>query len=105
MKKTYLFFAACFGLTSFMSQATPNIETVFDKNNEQFARAKVINKTNRELACYLAIDGYKIRFRLPAFQHSQWYKATDRRFNHKDFSTWCDYIEQHPEFKKYKVRL
>ncbi|MGB1199959.1 MAG: hypothetical protein ACPG5R_00260 [Cognaticolwellia aestuarii] len=57
------------------------------------------NETNRVLACYVAIDGRKIRFKLPAFAHSPWYKATDKRFTHKSFSTWCDYIEHHPEYQ------
>ena len=83
----------------------PNIETIFGTTNEQYIRAKITNKTNQELACYLAIDGYKIKFRLPPFQSSKWYKATDRRFTYKDFSTWCDYIKYHPEFKRYDIQL
>lgn len=85
--------------------ATPHTETVFGKTNERFIRAKVINKTKRQLACYLAINGYKIKFRLPPFQSSRWYKATSTRFTPKDFSTWCDYIEHHPEYKKYNIQL
>ena len=92
-------------LTATTCFASPNIETVFGKTNEQFVRAKVVNKTKRELACYLAIDGYKIKFRLPPFQASKWYKATDQRFSHENFSTWCDYIENYPEFKKYDIQL
>ena len=96
--------AILFSLSSSVN-ARPHTETVFGKTNEQMVRAKVVNKTKKELACYLAIDGYKIKFRLPPFQASRWYKATDRRFSHRDFSTWCDYIENHPEFKKYDIQL
>ena len=85
--------------------AMPHIETIFGKTNQQFTRAKIINKTSLELACYLAIDGYKIKFRLPPFQASKWYKATDIRYSHKDFSTWCGDIKHNPEFKKYDFQL
>lgn len=88
-----------------LAQALPHIETVFGKSNDQYVRAKVVNKTKRELACYLAIDGYKIKFRLPPFQASKWYKANDKRYSYKNFSTWCDYIENHPEYKKYDIQL
>lgn len=82
--------------------AAPEVETVFERNLDKLLRAKVINKTKKELACFLAIDGYKIRFRLPPFQQSKWYKATDPRFTYTSFKTWCDYIEHHPRYKKYK---
>lgn len=85
--------------------AKPHVETVFGVTSQQLTRAKVVNKTAIELACYLAIDGYKIKFRLPPFQASKWYKATDHRFTHKDFSTWCDDIKNYPEFKKYDIQL
>ena len=92
-------------LVPYVYGARPHIETIFGKTNEQLTRAKVINKTSLELACYLAIDGYKIKFRLPPFQASKWYKATDHRYNHRDFSTWCDDIKNYPEFKKYDIQL
>ena len=81
--------------------AIPHITTEFDRNIEGFVRAKVVNQTPRVLACYLAIDGHKIKFRLPARAHSRWFKATDKRFTPKSFSTWCDYIERYPEYQKY----
>lgn len=76
----------------------PDIRVEYGKTLEGMVRIKVINETNRDLACYVGIDGRKIKFRLPRHNHSKWYKATDRRFNYKSFSTWCDYIEQHPEY-------
>lgn len=101
---SFAFFILTFSLSTEVA-ATPHTETVFGKTNEQFIRAKVVNKTKKQLACYLAINGYKIKFRLPPFQSSRWYKATSTRFTHKDFSTWCDYIEHHPEYKKYDIQL
>ncbi|NMP30756.1 hypothetical protein HII17_04200 [Thalassotalea sp. M1531] len=81
--------------------AIPKIKTEFKRNNEGFMRIKVINETIRVLACYVAIDGRRVKFRLPPRGHSKWYKATDKRYNAKNFSTWCDYIELHPEYEKY----
>ena len=100
-----IFFSILSFLFPAICLADPHIETVFEKNNDQLLRAKIINKTKSELACYLAIDGYKIKFRLPPFQASKWFKATDIRYSYKDFSSWCDYIENHPEFKKYDIQL
>lgn len=82
-------------------EARPRIKTVFGKSLEGFTRVKIINEIPEELACYVAIDGRKIKFRLPPLNQSQWYKATDKRFTHKNFSIWCDYIDLHPEFKQY----
>ena len=65
--------------------AIPKIDTIYGKNEEGFARVKIINETTK----------------LPIRAHSKWYKATDRRFNHTDFSIWCDYIELHPEYEQY----
>jgi len=64
-------------------------------------RIKVINETNRDLACYVGIDGWKIKFRLPPHKHSKWYKATDPRYTYNSFTTWCDYIERHPAYRQY----
>ncbi|MFD2165770.1 hypothetical protein ACFSJY_05785 [Thalassotalea euphylliae] len=88
-------------LASFFAFAMPQIKTEFGRTLEGFVRIKVINETPKELACYVAIDGRKIKFRLPALAHSKWYKATDKRYTVKSFSTWCDYIEFHPEYRKY----
>lgn len=84
--------------------AGPSIKAEFGRTLEGHVRVKVINETNRELACYVAIDGWKMKFRLPPRVHSRWYKATDKRFTVESFSTWCDYIELYPEFKRYVVR-
>lgn len=81
--------------------AAPHIAINNGRNNDGFARVQVVNKSGRDLACYVSINGYKMRFHLPIATSSKWYKATDIRFQHTDFSSWCGYIENHPEYKKY----
>lgn len=94
-----------FSLTfSAFTYAIPKIKTEFGRTLDGHVRIKVINETNRQLACYVAIDGRKIKFRLPSMVHSRWYKATDKRFTVESFSTWCDYIELYPEYKNYVIR-
>ena len=66
----------------------------------QFAEIQIINQTSEALICHIAIDGHKIKFRLEPRQSSKWYRATDSRFNHKSFSTWCDYLSLHPKYQK-----
>ena len=72
-----------------------------DENN--LAQIKVINKTNKEVSCYVAIDGQKIRFRLRPLRASRWFKANKVHYNHSQFSTWCDYSELHPKYEKYTL--
>ena len=84
-----------------MAFAMPKIRTEFGRTLEGMVRIKVINETNRDLACYVGVDGRKIKFRLPPLNQSKWYKATDTRFTYKSFTTWCDYIERHPEYRNY----
>lgn len=85
-----------------ISQAIPKIRTEFGRSLDGTVRIKIHNETRRELACYIAINGKKTKFRLPRFNQSKWYKATDKRTNYKQFSTWCDYIEHHPEYRRYQ---
>lgn len=92
-----------FLLMSSVAQAKPKIKSVFGHNLKGFARIKVINESTADLACYVAINGFKKKFRLPPLKESKWYAATDKRFNYKHFSTWCDYIDLHPEYRKFKV--
>ena len=73
----------------------------FDTNN--FAQIKITNETIKELACYVAIDGQKIRFRLLPRRNTRWFKANDTRFPLSAISTWCDFIELYPHFKKFKA--
>ena len=82
--------------------AMPDIDVEYGKTLDGFARVRVVNNTPRNLACYVGIDGYKIKFVLGALKPSIWYKATDKRFNYTNFTTWCDYLELYPQFQKYQ---
>jgi len=92
-KKSIILFIPFLMLTSLFSQAMPKITVSNDINQQQFVRIKVKNDTRSVIGCYVAIDGYKKKFKLTALAESKWYKATDRRFKYTDFSVWCDYIE------------
>jgi len=80
--------------------ASPNVMVKHYRNDKNLANIQIINQTIELLICYVAIDGHKIYFRLPAKQPSKWYIATDKRFNHTNFSTWCDYLSLHPRYQK-----
>jgi hypothetical protein len=80
-------------------QASPKVLVKHQRNTRNLAEVQVINQTIEMLICYAAIDGHKIFFRLPPRQPSQWYVATDERFNHTHFSTWCDYLSLHPKYQ------
>jgi len=84
------------------AQAKPKTKTTYGKSLDGFARVKIKNNTTQNLACYIAINGYKVKFRLPSLRESKWYTATDKRFSYRNFSTWCDYLALHPEYLKYK---
>lgn len=92
----------CFILLAVSSaiNASPKIMVKHQRNAKNLAEIQIINQTGEKLICYVAIDGHKIFFRLPARQPSKWYVATDVRFNHKNFSTWCDYLSLHPKYQK-----
>ena len=66
-----------------------------------FARIKIKNETFEPLACYVAIDGHKVKFKLQGQSSSRWISATDKRFNYQNFSSWCDYLELHPNYQAY----
>ncbi len=85
-------------LSIFTAHAKPRITVEHGKTLDGFARIKITNETVEKLACYVAIDGYKIKFKLQARQPSGWYKATDKSFHHANFSVWCDYLDKHPNF-------
>jgi len=87
-------------ITSFALHARPRTENVYGFSLDGYARVKIINRTAVDLACFVAIDGHKIKFKLAALAESKWYKATDKRFKYTDFHTWCDYIELHPEYQQ-----
>ncbi len=88
-------------LSTFNVFSAPHIAINNGRNNDGFARVQIVNKSGTSLACYVSINGFKMRFHLPQATTSKWYKATDTRFQHTDFSSWCGYMENHPEYKKY----
>ncbi|WP_147302737.1 hypothetical protein [Thalassotalea euphylliae] len=96
------FIALALLAVSTYAYAIPRIATEYGYNADGFVRVKVTNETTRELACYVAIDGRSIRFVLPPRGASRWYRATDKRFTAKSFSIWCDYLEFHPAYQRYK---
>ncbi len=87
--------------TPFEAQALAKTRTTYGYSKNGFIQMKIKNETTKELACWIGINGFKRKFRLPAIAESQWVTANDKRFNYKNFSTWCDFIELHPEYKKY----
>lgn len=80
-----------------MSQAVsakPKILVKHQRNQYNLAQVQITNQTSKKLRCFVAIDGYKIKFKLPPRLPSKWYQATDPRFNHKSFSVQCDYLNR-----------
>jgi hypothetical protein len=94
--KILLSFSVLILATSVFAQ--PKFRLHHQRDAQNLAQIQVINETIDPLLCYVAIDGYKIYFRLLPRESSIWYKATDTRFNYSNFSTWCDYLSLHPEY-------
>lgn len=101
MKVTIFFYIVAL-IFSPVILAAPKISVSFGDSNG-FTRIKIKNETFEPLACYVAIDGYKIKFQLQVQSSSRWISATDKRFNYQNFSTWCDYLELHPNYKVYQM--
>ena len=87
-------------LFSVSALAMPKITVNHKRSTEGLAEVQVVNDTIEHLICHVAIDGHKILFRLKARGYSTWYTATDTRFNHTNFSIWCDYLKLHPKYQK-----
>jgi hypothetical protein len=98
-----IFFAALVLFITNIVHAKPKTKTIYGRSLDGFSRVKIKNNTNNGLACYVAINGYKVKFRLLALRESKWYTATDKAFGYRSFSTWCDYLNLHPEYLKYKT--
>jgi len=98
IRKTFTFFILLLLSTSVL--AMPKITVKHQRNIKGFAEIQVSNATMENLICHIAIDGYKILFRLKAIESSKWYTATDIRFNHTHFSVWCDYLKLHPKYQE-----
>ncbi|MCW8832246.1 MAG: hypothetical protein OQK09_03870 [Colwellia sp.] len=95
-------FLLCFMLLtiSFSSLAKPKFLVKHQRNTKNLAEIQIINQTTKALVCHVAIDGYKIRFRLQPRQPSKWFTATKPSFNYSNFSTWCDYLSLYPKYQK-----
>ncbi len=102
-KKTRLLFLLLFICVSFSAFSKPKTEVFYRYTPEGYAQIQVQNKTTAELACWIAIDGYKKKFRLPPLSVTRWFTASDKRYDYTSFSSWCDYIELYPQYKKYPV--
>lgn len=98
---TYCIIILLLGSFSFDTLALPKVRIDHGKNPQGIPRVSIYNETSLTLACYVAIDGYKKKFVLQPFNSSRWYSATSNLYNHSHFSTWCDSLEFHPEYKKY----
>lgn len=98
LRKTFIFFIVLLLTTN--AFAMPKIAVKHQRNVNGFAELQVSNSTMENLICYIAIDGHKTFFRLKAIESSKWYTATDIRFNHINFSVWCDYLKLHPKYQK-----
>lgn len=88
-------------LLSINALAMPKITVKNQRNIKGLAEIQVSNATMENLICYVAIDGHKILFRLKAIESSKWFTATDIRFNHTNFSVWCDYLKLYPKYQEH----
>ena len=95
----------CFALIfiSPLIMALPKVTRTFGESLNGFTRVKIHNETFEVLACFVAIDGHKAKFQLRPKSTSNWITATDKRFNYQNFSTWCDYLDIHPQYRIYQA--
>jgi hypothetical protein len=83
--------------------ALPKITVIFGESSNGFSQVKLKNETEESLACFVAIDGHKVKFWLRMRSTSNWITTTDTRFTYRNFSTWCDYLEVYPNYKAYQA--
>lgn len=101
--KAFAFFIFLLLCTS--AFAMPKITVKHQRNVKGLAEVQVSNATMENLICHVAIDGYKVAFHLKAIETSRWFTATDVRFNHTNFSIWCDYLKLHPKYQKIAITV
>lgn len=102
MKKYTFLIIILSGLFPLNTYALPKVSITHDKTAQGISRIQITNDTTLTLACYIAIDGYKRKFILTPLQSSKWYTAINDRYDHTSFRPWCDSIEFHPEYEKYR---
>lgn len=88
---------------SFNALSKANIKVINRHNADGFAQTQIKNETTKELACWVAIDGFKQKFRLLPATTSKWFTANDKRYSYANFSTWCDNIAFYPRYKNYRI--
>lgn len=88
-------------IVSLTTWGRPRTTVTFNINPAGYTQVKIKNETLESLACFVAIDGFKKKFQIRARSSSQWITAADIHFNYRHFSTWCDYLDVHPEYKAY----
>lgn len=96
--KTFTLFSTIILSTSVLSMPKTTVKN--QRNINGFVELQVSNSTMENLICHVAIDGHKTLFRLKAIESSRWFTATDIRFNHTNFSVWCDYLKLHPKYQE-----
>ncbi len=96
------YFCAFLLIISPVSWGLPKITVTYNVTPTGFTQVRIRNETLESLACYVAIDGFKKKFKLYPKTSSQWITATDTRYNHQNFSTWCDYLDVHPKYESYR---
>ncbi|WP_076417420.1 hypothetical protein [Colwellia sp. UCD-KL20] len=98
----YCFYFAILGTFTLPVQALPKVNIEHSTNLQGAPRIKITNETALTLACYIAIDGHKKKFILEPFKASRWYSAASHLYDQTSFSTWCDSLEFHPHYQKYR---
>jgi hypothetical protein len=99
----FKYFCTVLLIISPISWGLPKVVVAYNKTTAGITQVRIENKTAGILACFVAIDGFKTKFQLRARARTQWISATDTRFNYRNFSTWCDYLDIHPKYKAYPL--
>ncbi|MBA6328948.1 hypothetical protein H4J46_13560 [Colwellia sp. MB02u-6] len=64
--------------------ALPKITLTFGESSNGFSQVKIKNETEKSLAYFVAIDGYKAKFRLRMRLISRWITTTDTGYTYQD---------------------
>jgi hypothetical protein len=71
--------------------AVPKIKLIHKRGADNLAKIQIKNESNRNVKCYVSIDGHKKHFKLGPLRTSKTYMATHKKFNYNHFSVSCDY--------------
>ncbi len=100
-KSLRIIFTLSLVIASFSAVSKPKTKVTYGYSPEGYAQVQIQNESAKQLACWVAINGFKKKFRLSPATTSQWIKASDKSFDYTSFSTWCDDIEFYPRYKNY----